>query len=309
MRHTQSIFTLTALATALLPLCVHATELPPVVQTIAEQAGITVGTDGGLQLGSQQFVFLPPPNYKPATPPTGAPAMQADGSLVWGNLQFVPVVKKPGQYPQFPSNLQVLPGNSLPPDFKPPAGMVVPPALPIPTGVTVPPLTNQVLVQGMVDAGLLPANLVEFNSDGSMKVNGAGSFLPFLPETQQQGRIADPSKPAVSIDASGAIRFPDGSTFAPVVTGKNAGGVTLPANFTPPAGTSLPSNVSLPLQFEIPSNVKLPPNITLPAGVVIPENCTIPTGTKLPPGVQVPSSVQLPTGVTVPSGVTLPAGT
>ena len=157
---TQGVFTLSALAAALLPLCVQATELPSTVATAAQQAGVTVGTDGSLQLGAQQFVFLPPKNYSASNAPTGKPTMQADGSLVWGNLQFAPVVKKPGQYPQFPSNLQVLSGNTLPSDFKPPAGMVVPSNLPLPTGVTVPPLSNQTLVQGMVDAGLLPAGLV-----------------------------------------------------------------------------------------------------------------------------------------------------
>lgn len=286
-----------------------AESLPPALQTAAAQVGATIASDGSFTFNGTQYVPLLPPGYDPAVDPSGNPQFASDGSLTWGNLQFAPVLDAPGAMPGLPPNLQVLPGNALPSDFQPPAGFVPLPSTPLPSGVTVPPLSYADLIGEMVTAGLLPADLVQFNSDGSALVGGSTSYMPFLPPSDQQGRGQNPEQRSFSFGASGEVIFPDGSTLVPLVSGQNAGGTTLPATFTPPANTALPTNVALPPQFEIPASMPLPAGVTLPAGVVIPENYTLPSNVSLPPGVSIPDSVTLPAGVTVPPGITLPAGT
>ena len=286
-----------------------ATSLPANVVDIAKQLNITVQSDGSFTYNGTTYVSLLPSGYSSSQPASGSPVGLSDGSIVWGTLQFAPIVQNPGELPHLPDNLQPLPGNALPSDFNPPAGFVPTSAVPLPANVKVPALSPADMLKQMVAAGALPAGVVTFNSDGTVAVKGGSSFLPFLPPTSQQGGVKDPAIRSIQYGADGSVTFPDGSTYAPLVSGSLAGGTTLPSNFTPPAGTSLPATVSLPPQFEIPPKVQIPSGMTLPVGVVIPSGYTIPTGTTLPPGVSIPTGTTLPAGVTVPKGITLPAGT
>lgn len=121
----------------------QAVDLPAAVQQTVKGAGLTINSDGSINVGSTRYVPLLPPNYNPNTAVTSAPTGQADGSIVWGNLQFAPVISVPGEMPHLPDNLKVAnTGASLPPDFQPPAGFVPSSAVPLPSGVTVPPLTS-----------------------------------------------------------------------------------------------------------------------------------------------------------------------
>lgn len=286
-----------------------ATDLPSNVRATAQSLGIPVQSDGSFSYNATRYVPLLPQGYSSSQQASGQPQARSDGSIVWGNLQFAPVVQMPGELPHLPDNLQPLSGNSLPSDFQPPAGFVASGGVSLPAGVTVPPLTPAAMIQQMVDAGALPQGLVQFNSDGTVSVQGGQSFLPFLPPISERGVPRSFTNRTFQIGANGVVTFPDGSAYAPVVSGSTAGGTTLPRDFTPPAGTSLPATAGLPLQFEIPANVRIPSGMTLPAGVVFPERYSIPSGTRLPPGVSIPASATVAAGVTVPDGITLPAGT
>ena len=82
----------------------QATQLPANVQATATSAGITLQNDGSFTFNGTNYVPLLPPGYTPTQQPAGAPVAQADGSIVWGNLQFAPVVQNPGEMPHLPSN-------------------------------------------------------------------------------------------------------------------------------------------------------------------------------------------------------------
>jgi hypothetical protein len=288
----------------------QALDLPPAIKQVVISAGLTVNSDGSISAGNTLYVPLLPKNYDPQAAVTGTPTAQTDGSVLWGGLQFAPVVDTPGEMPHLPDNLQVVnSGATLPPDFKPPAGFVPSTGVPLPSGVTVPPLSVQAMVQKLEQAGTLPSGLITFNSDGSVAVKGGSTYLPFNPPTAQQGLCQSPCNRSISVTKDGAIAFPDGTTLAPLVSGQDAGSTTLPSGFTPPSGTSLPATVNLPMQFSIPSSVQIPSGMTLPAGVGIPANYNIPSGTKLPAGVSIPSSATVASDVVVPDGITLPVGT
>ncbi|MDP2793679.1 MAG: hypothetical protein Q8O25_06310 [Sulfurisoma sp.] len=307
MKHAFKFTTLAA--SLMIAFQTQAESLPDSVNQMAQQAGVVVNTDGSIEVAGTRYVTLFPANYDPATPLQSNAVVDSNGSVTWGYLQFVPIVDDPMEMPHFPAGFVPNPGLSLPADFVPPAGFVPLATLPIPPGVTVPPLTPQQMTSRLEAAGVLPAGMVEFQSDGSLKVNGVGNYLPFMPATALQGQIKDPNQTSIQIGTDGTVIFPDGTTFAPIVPGALAGEVTLPANFVPPTGTALPSTVVLPPQFAIPFNMPIPPGMTLPPGVSIPEHYTIPSGTILPPGVNIPASVTLPLGVSVPEGFMLPAGT
>ncbi len=73
----------------------HATELPANVQAAAQQAGITPQSDSSFTYNGTRYVPLLPPGYSPSNQPSGSPQVFSDGSIVWGDLQFAPIVSPP----------------------------------------------------------------------------------------------------------------------------------------------------------------------------------------------------------------------
>jgi len=162
----------------------QAVDLPPALQSELQNVpGLTVQTDGSIQAGNTTFIPILPPGYDPNTAGVGLGdfQQQADGSYVANNMQFAPVTPpQPGALPQLPENFVPLEGNSLPADFKPPAGFVPNDKLPLPEGVTVPPKNPADLVKDMESAGVLPAGEVTFNPDGSVTLASSDKPLFLL---------------------------------------------------------------------------------------------------------------------------------
>lgn len=200
-----------------------ATELPAYIKQSAMAMGASIAADGSVTIGTTRFVPLLPPQYDPATTPSGRTigdcTLNQDkvSYTCPGNLQFVPMQNIAGQMPQFPAGFMPMNGYALPSDFSPPAGFVPPAGLNMPSGVTITPLKPVDMINQMMNAGMIPKGSVVFNTDGTVTstVNGVSTtYTPsFVPAQGQQGRLMPGMDNGISVRPDGTVVFPDGTSY------------------------------------------------------------------------------------------------
>ena len=200
-----------------------ATELPAYIKQSAQAMGATIAADGSVTIGATCFVPLLPPQYDPATAPSGRTI--GDCSLnpdkvsytCPGNLQFVPMQNIAGQMPQFPAGFMPMNGYTLASDFSPPAGFVPPAGLNMPSGVAIMPLRPVDMINQMMNAGMIPKGSVVFNADGTVTstLNGVSTtYTPsYVPAQGQQGRLMPGMANGINVRSDGTVVFPDGTSY------------------------------------------------------------------------------------------------